>query len=437
MINENKKYLIEGGRPLNGSIPLSGAKNSANKQLVASLLTSEPVRFHGMPRTLEIDVVLNMLEQLGSKIEWQGPNELVIQTKNIPDDTVNEQYSGFNRIPILMLAPLLNRIGRARVPCVGGCFIGSRPVDFHLVGLTKMGASIEVDGASYLAKAERLNGIDITLEYPSVGATENLMMAACLAKGTSVIRNAAVEPEVIDTVLLLQKMGALITVDVDRKIVIEGVERLYGADHNVMPDRIEAASFAILAATTGGSINLEGAKQQDMVTFLNVFRRAGGGFETTPNGLRFFRRGQNLLPVNFETGVHPGFMTDWQQPFVALLTQAEGVSVVHETVYENRFGYTRDLVALGADIALSNDCLGPTPCRFRHRDFTHSCVIRGKTKYKAGEIAIPDLRAGFAYLTAALLAEGESVVSGIRYLERGHEHIPERLSALGAKVQVI
>jgi UDP-N-acetylglucosamine 1-carboxyvinyltransferase len=323
------------------------------------------------------------------------------------------------------------------VPVVGGDDIGKRPINFHIDALTNMGVKIDHDIETYTASAGRIKGTMIELPFPSVMATENVLITATLAEGTTVIKNAAIEPEIIDTILFLQKMGALIRVDVDRKIIIEGVGKLHGARHRPISDRIEAASWAAAALATNGKITIRNAQQQHMITFLNSLRKIGGGFEVNDEGISFFRERDELVPIHIETDVHPGFMTDWQQPFVVMLTQAEGVSIVHETVYENRFGYTEALVDMGADIDLTNACLGSKFCRYKDRDHKHSAIIRGKTTLHGNTVEIPDLRAGFAYLIAALVADGTSELTNIRYMERGYARLPEKLQAIGATLQII
>jgi UDP-N-acetylglucosamine 1-carboxyvinyltransferase len=278
-----------------------------------------------------------------------------------------------------------------------------------------------------------LVGAHVRLPFPSVGATENLLLAAALAKGTTVIANAAVEPEIMDLVLMLQKMGALITMDIDRTITIEGVAALRGVEHTTVPDRIEIASFAAAAVATDGRIEVRGARQDHLITFLNALRHIGGEFHETPHGLEF-GRGRPLTGTDIETGVHPGFMTDWQQPITVLLTQATGTSVVHETIYEDRFGYAEQLSAMGAEVELTTRCLGATSCRWHNRDYLHTAKISGPTPLKGADLAIPDLRAGFGYVLAALAADGTSTITGTRYLERGYEQPVAKLAAVGAHI---
>ena len=260
-------------------------------------------------------------------------------------------------------------------------------------------------------------------------------MAACRARGTTIIKNAAIECEIIDLILFLQKLGVNIYVDVNRTICIQETKTFYEVEHTVISDRIEAASLGMAAISTKGKVFVEGAKQENMITFLNKLREINGGYRVCENGIEFFYQGPLKGGIHIETDVHPGFMTDWQQPFVVLLTQAEGSSIIHETVYENRFGYTQTLNEMGADISAFTQCLGGRSCRFAAQNFAHSVVIKGPTNLKARTVAIPDLRAGFAYVMAALLAEGESTLTGLSYLDRGYESIEEKLSSLGAKVE--
>ena len=435
--DSRRVYRIRGHRPLVGAIRAQTAKNAVSKQLVASLLTAEPCRILDVPDISEIDVVLGMLGDVGAGIERREDGSVVIATPEVVSHTVGERYSGVNRIPILLIAPLLHRVGIAHVPVVGGDRIGRRPTDFHIDLLRRMGAHVDADADGYTARAERLRGAVIDLPYPSVGATENAVAAATLADGTTVIRNAAIEPEIVDTVLFLQKMGALIQIDTGRRIVIEGVDSLSGAHHRPIADRIEVASFAMAAVATGGRVRIEGADQAAMITFLNTLRKVGGGFDVEDGAITFFRDRSGLAPIHIETDVHPGFMTDWQQPMATLLTQAGGVSVLHETVYENRFGYASTLNAMGANISLSTACLGGKSCRFVDRNFPHSAIIQGPTALSGRAIRIPDLRAGFAYLLAALIADGESTISGTSYIERGYARVPERLASIGADIDVL
>lgn len=335
---KERAYLIQGGKPLKGRVKVAGAKNAATKELVAALLTDDKVVLRNVPDIGDVAVTAEMLSDIGAKLTRRG-DQVTVDASKLKSAKVSEAFSGKNRIPILFLGPLLHRFGEAVIPSLGGCSIGGRTVDFHIEALQKMGVSIACEGKTYLARAKKLKGAVIELPFPSVGATENVMLSAVLAEGTTIIRNAAMEPEIVDLAMLLQSMGALIKLEVNRTWVIEGVEALHGATHRVIPDRIEAASFAAAAALTGGEVFVEEARQVDMLAYLNALRRIGVPYEVRDDGI-LFGHADKLQPIVVETDVHPGFMTDWQQPFVMLLTQAEGVSIVHETVYENRFGYT-------------------------------------------------------------------------------------------------
>lgn len=432
-VNNDRAYLVTGGKPLEGEVRVSGAKNAATKQLVAALLTDEQVTLRNVPAIGDVDATIEMLRGLGAEVGFTD-NTATVKTDSVRTPEVAAAFSRKNRIPILLMGPLMHRFGEARIPMLGGCKIGARPIDLHLDGLRKMGAEISCEDGYYVARAKRLKATAIELAFPSVGATENLMLAAVKAKGTTTITNAAIEPEIIDTAMLLQSMGALIHLDANRTWVIEGVDKLHGADRQVVPDRIEAASFGVAAALTKGQVFVRGARQADMLSFLNAMRRVGVPFTVEREGIAF-GHADNYSPVVVETGTHPGFMTDWQQPFVMLLTQARGVSIVHETVFEDRFGYTEALVKMGANIQLHHDCLGSKDCRFRHQNFLHSCIVSGPTPLKAADIEIPDLRAGFSYLLAALMAQGKSRVTGVELIERGYENIIDKLQAVGADIK--
>ncbi|NGX45917.1 MAG: UDP-N-acetylglucosamine 1-carboxyvinyltransferase 1 [Chlamydiae bacterium] len=436
------EYLrITGGTPLEGTVRAAGAKNAITKLLVASLLSDKKCIFTNVPNIVEVAVTIDLCKEIGSEISWdREAGILEIQTKELKTSYVPQRFSGANRIPILMIGALLGRTDEAIiVPTAGGCKIGSRPVDFHIVALEKLGAQIEyrnmrTEGAYFAHAHGGLKGTLIELPFPSVGATENTIMAAARARGTTIIKNAAIEPEIIDLILFLQKLGVVISVDVDRTIQIQQAKVFYEVEHRVITDRIEVASFAMAAIATKGRVFIEGAEHPHMITFLNKLREVGGGFEVKEGGIEFFYAGPLRGGIHIETDVHPGFLTDWQQPFVTLLTQAEGTSVIHETIYENRFGYAKTLMEMGADIHLYTECLGGKNCRFASEDFHHSLIVKGPTQLSGRTIAIPDLRAGFAYVMAALIAPDESVLTGLHFLDRGYENLTEKLSALGANV---
>ncbi len=433
-----RKFRIEGGKCLQGEVQIRGAKNAVTKQMVASLMAPGKSILKNVPDIGDVDITRQILCSLGCSIVHKTDEGILeIDATHLQTPEVPTEYSGLNRIPILLAGVLLHRFGHAVIPVMGGCDIGPRPIDFHLQGLEALGAKAEYRDNAFHFKAKHLTGTKITLPFPSVGATENIMMAATVAQGTTVIKNAAIEPEIVDLALFLQSMGAIITQETDRTWVIQGVECLRPAQHTVINDRIEAASFAVSAIATKGNVLIKGADQKHLLTFLNWLRRAGGEFDIEENGIRFHGQHSKLKPIAAETNVHPGLMTDWQQPLVILLTQAEGISVIHETVYENRFGYTDALNAMGARIQLFNECLGGEPCRFRHLGHKHSAVIMGPTPLRGAKIDIPDLRAGFSYLVAAVLAEGVTELTNVRYIERGYDRIVEKFRSLGAPIDVI
>jgi UDP-N-acetylglucosamine 1-carboxyvinyltransferase len=426
------KFIIKGGKPLFGEVTLAGAKNAASKMLVASLLTSEPVVLENVPEIGDVDIVFELLRNIGSEID-RAASTVKITTPEIKHNKV-AQLSRRNRIPILALGPLLARTGEAEVPVLGGDKIGPRPVDIHLEGLSKLGAQIEITKTSFHAWApEGLHGAEVELRFPSVGATENIILAAVLAHGKTVIKNAALEPEIMDLIKLLQKMGAIIELCPPRTIMIEGVKALHGATHRIMSDRNEAVSFACLAIATNGRIVLHGASQDHLITFLNAVRRLGGEFEIRNNSIAFWRA-HDLSPLDIRTDVQPGYMTDWQQPLGVLLTQANGISTIHETIYEDRFAYALDLNEMGAKIKVSTECPPNDPCRFAGKGAYHFATIEGPTDLTSKNLTVRDLRSGMVDILAALVATGVSEVDGIDEIDRGYENMDERLRALGADI---
>ncbi len=432
---------IKGGSPLRGHIKAAGAKNAMTKLLVASLLSDKKCTFYNVPNIGDVEITVNLCREIGSEIQWDKKEKVLqIVTSELKTSYVPQRYSGSNRIPILMIGALLGRTDEdIIVPTIGGDLIGVRPVDLHIHALQKLGARIEYremkkEGAYFAQAHQGLKGSIISLSYPSVGATENTILAAVRAKGTTLIKNAAIEPEIIDLILFLQKLGANIMVDADRTICIQQAHQFYEVEHTVLTDRNEVASYAMAAISTKGRIFIEGAEHPNMIAFLNKLREIGGGFQIKKNGIEFFYENELKGGLHLETDVHPGFMTDWQQPFVVLMTQAQGASVIHETVYENRFGYTKTLREMGAHIELFTQCLGGKSCRFASSDHHHSIVIKGPTPLKATEISIPDLRAGFAYVMASLLAAETSAITNVDFLDRGYEELVEKLSSLGADI---
>lgn len=433
---------INGGNPLTGEVQVLGAKNLVPKAMVAALLGTGVSRLSGVPRISDVRIVSELLELHGVRVTpGDTSDELVLDPARVEQAAVADidAHAGSSRIPILFCGPLLHRLGHAFIPDLGGCRIGDRPIDFHLDALRQFGAVVEKRSEGLrLSAPGGLRATSLALPYPSVMATEQVLLTGVLADGVTELRNAATEPEIVDLIAVLQKMGAIISVASERVIRITGVPELGGFRHRPLPDRLEVASWACAALATEGDVMVRGARQLDMMTFLNVFRTVGGAFEVDDSpsgGIRFWHPGGSLAAVHLQTDVHPGFQTDWQQPLVVALTQADGLSIVHETVYENRLGFTSALNQMGAHIQLYRDCLGAAPCRFGHRNYLHSAVISGPTKLHATELQIPDLRAGFSYLIAALAAQGSSSVYGVDLIFRGYADFMRKLDDLGADVE--
>ncbi len=431
-----ERFVIRGGRALAGEVSVFGSKNAATKAMIASLLTDEPCTIANIPRSQEVAITTELCERIGSNVAHGLDHFCSIETPEVRVTSVLG-LSRRNRIPILAIGPLLHRRGEAEVPFLGGDPIGHRPIDFHLEALSRMGAKIERRADSYYAKAARVRGAEISFPFPSVGATESVLLTAVLAEGDTLIENAAVEPEVLNLIVMLTAMGALISCDADRRrIEIRGVVRLSGVRHRVIPDRNEAVSFAAAALATGGDVLVRDADISHLGAFLDVLQELGGGVRQEQEGLRFIGAPAWRNTV-IRTAPHPGFMTDWQQPLSILLTKAEGASIIHETVYEDRLGYLKDLARMDARVTVSDECLENSPCRFAGRTFNHSARIEGPSRLKGAEIAITDIRAGMAHIIAALAAEGESVISGVEHIDRGYERLDDRLRALGADIQRI
>lgn len=430
---------IQGGLPLQGSVTASGAKNAITKMLVASLLSDKLCTFYNVPNISEVNITLALCREIGMQIDWdQESNRLRVITKKIITSYIPQKFSGANRIPILLIGALLGRTNdEIVVPVSGGCKIGKRPINFHIDALQKLGALITYKDEAYHAiAASKLKGTVIELPYPSVGATENSILAGCSAEGRTIIKNAAIEPEILDFIEFLQKIGGSIKV-VERTIYIEKIKETHPVTHKVLTDRMEVACIAMAAIATRGRVFVQGADAKTLGYFLNHLQKMGAGFEIESNGIEFFFRDALKGGVHIQTDVYPGFATDWQQSFAVLLTQAQGYSVIHETVYENRFGYTQILRQMGADLELFTECLGNKPCRFAAEDHYHSLIVKGPTKLQGKIISIPDLRAGFAYIMAALLAPEESIIFNLHYLDRGYENIDRKLASLGANIKRI
>lgn len=431
-------YLIEGGQPVVGEIQCLGAKNFATKAMVAALLAETPTTLTNVPPIGDVDITSEMLQSIGVHVTAPDNGALLIDPSELSQPEVLMPHTGANRIPILLLGVLLHRFSRVMVPVVGGCQIGARKVDFHLQAVEQFGGQIEETADGYIATRQGpLKGTHIKLPYPSVGATETCLYLGVLAEGRSIISNAAIEPEIFELITMLRSMGAVIFTTSGREIRIEGVKRLSGTRMTVLGDRIEAASWASLAGASDGDITVHGIRPETLGNFLSYYQQAGGGVELKDaSSIRFFRK-EHLRPAIIETDVWPGFSTDWQQPFAILLTQANGISIIHETVYEKRFGYLKAVDRLGAKTQLTTHCLGGTACRYRETSHEHSAIILGPTPLVAREqkpIDIPDLRAGLAYVIAAAIAQGTSLVTGIHFLERGYGNIVPRLTAMNLRI---
>jgi len=431
--------IFEGGKPLVGEVSVRGAKNLVTKAMVAALLADTPSTLKGVPAISDVAVVRGLLEAHAVSVTEDADGELVLDPRGVKSAHFAEidAHAGSSRIPILFCGPLLHQLGEAFIPDLGGCRIGDRPINFHLDALRAFGAELEKSYEGIRLKApQRLVGARVDLPYPSVGATEQVLLTAVRAKGVTELTNAAIEPEIIDLIAILQKMGAIIVVEPNRTIVIEGVETLQGYHHTALADRNEAASWAAAALATRGDIYVRGAKQQDLMTFLNVYRKVGGLFDVDDEGIRFRHPGEAIKPVVIETDVHPGFMTDWQQPMVVALTQAEGRSIVHETVYENRFGFTDALVQMGAKIEVYQEGIASITRRVPRRPLEQAAVVSGPTPLHGANIRVPDLRGGFSHVIAAVTAQGTSEVSNIGIISRGYEHLLQKLDGLGVSFEL-
>lgn len=431
---ETYAYQIEGGYPVVGEIRCLGAKNFVTKAMIAALLGETPTVLTNVPPIGDTGITRDMLASIGARVTDHDGTTMEIDASTMHSAHVSLPHSGSNRMPILLLGTLLHRYREVFVPMLGGCKIGTRAVDFHLGAIEKFGGRVDEVADGYVARrGESLHGTHIHLPYPSVGATETSLYLGVLARGRTLIANAAIEPEIMELITMLRMMGAIIYTSPGREIRIDGVERLNGTRMDVLGDRIEAASWACLACASDGNITVHGIRPDTLGNFLSYFREVGGGFEMVDaESIRFFRS-HPVRPAIIETDVYPGFSTDWQQPFAVLLTQADGISIIHETVYENRFGYLKALNNLGARTQLTTHCLG-TPCRYHDQGHEHSAIINGATPLQADRIVIPDLRAGLAYVIAAAIARGTSLVEGTHFVERGYGDIVPRLTAMNLHI---
>jgi UDP-N-acetylglucosamine 1-carboxyvinyltransferase len=423
------RIKITGGERLTGTIPISGAKNAALPLMIASLLTSDRLTLKNVPNLADVNMLARILRNHGVDHSVDGkradPNGYLGETfhftaRDIVDTTAPYEMVSRMRASFWVLGPLLARAHQARVSLPGGCAIGTRPVDLHLEGLRALGAEIDIDAGYVVAKAPGgLRGARVVFPKVSVGATHNVLMAATLARGETVIENAAREPEVADVAECLVKMGAKIEGIGTSTLRIQGRDRLEGATHTVLPDRIEAGTFAFAVAATGGDVLLEGARMALLETAFGVLRQTGAIVEETADGVRIKRNGNAIEPVRVETQPFPGFPTDLQAQLMALMTRANGTSVIRETIFENRFMHVQELARLGADIRLHGD----------------SATVRGVGTLRGAPVMATDLRASVSLVIAGLMADGETMINRVYHLDRGFERLEEKLSRCGARIE--
>ena len=422
-----QKFVITGGVPLNGEVRIAGAKNAVLKQMAAATLTDDPVTLRNVPKISDVAILREVMGDIGVEVRRANGDALVLQAREAPWPFVPLEAAMKMRASFILLGPMLARFGRVILPNPGGDRIGRRPVDFHVAAMERMGASIVYRNGYYFASAPTggLRGASISFPVVSVMGTENALLAATLARGTTTIENAALEPEVDDLIEMLLAMGARIERGSHRRIEVEGVDRLHGTDHRVLGDRLEAETFAIAAAITRGDVILRGIDPGHLGAFLEVCDRMGVAYEADASGGSLRVLGSSSGPlraVDVQTEPYPGFATDYQAPLSVLMTQANGVSSIHETIFEDRLDHTRELVRMGAEIEVLDE---------RRARITGPCILRGT------EVGIADLRAGATLILAALIAEGTSVINGIEHVDRGYEQIEAKLVAIGAKINRI
>ena len=411
------KMLVRGGKPLEGDIHVRGAKNAALPLMAASLLAHEPIVLHNVPCLHDIFSMDKILAEMGVKIDFTGQS-MTLDARDIDNPVAPYELVRKMRASFFVLGSLLARMGKAKVSLPGGCAIGTRPVDIHLKGLEALGASITIEDGNVIAEG-RLRGADVAMDFPSVGATENMMMAATTADGLTRITNVAREPEIVDLANLLNAMGARISGAGTDLITIVGVPQLGGAEHAVVPDRIEAGTFLIAAVATRGNVTVHNANDDHLPVFMDKLHEAGAEIEVRGNAIRISAR-NGIKAVDFSTRPFPGFATDLQAQFMSLLCCAEGASRIKETVFENRFMQAAELIRMGAHIDLDGN----------------TAIVRGVPALSGAPVMASDLRASAALVIAGLMAEkGETAISRVYHIDRGYERIEERLSALGADIK--
>jgi UDP-N-acetylglucosamine 1-carboxyvinyltransferase len=417
------KFVIRGGNPLHGNIRISGAKNSALPCMAAALLTDEPVILENIPQVRDIETTRRLLAAMGAEVELgygRAQHRTTLCCRNLTSPEAAYDLVKTMRASTLVLGPLVARMKRARVSLPGGCAIGARPIDLHIMGLERLGTKIEQQHGYVEASAERLRGAEIIFEKITVTGTEDIMMAATLAEGETVLENCAREPEIVDLAALLNAMGAHIEGAGTHQIRIRGVERLHGARHQIIPDRIEAGTFLVAGAICPGELTINHCEPRHLTALLLKLQQVGIRIEQGPDWIRV-QGGTALKAVDMSTEEYPGFPTDMQAQFLALMTQAQGPSIVSENIFENRFMHALELVRMGANIKIDG----------------RRAVVRGKTPLSAAAVLASDLRASASLVLAALVADGETIIDRVYHIDRGYERIEEKLGNVGAEIKRI
>ena len=414
-----KKLIINGGHELTGTIKIGGAKNSVVALLPAAILSKGKCKIYNVPNISDVKKLNEMLSILGAEVTYEN-DEILIDNTNLKNTEITKEYSSTVRASYYFMGALLGRYHKAEISYPGGCVIGSRPIDFHISAFEKMGAKVEIEDTKYTITAEELHGADIYLDFASVGATVNIILAAVLAKGTTHIWNAAKEPEIVNIASFLNSMGARISGVGTSAITIEGVEELNDGIVEVIPDRIEAGTYLMIGILMGKDLVIDGIIKEHLESVITKLRETGAKFEIKDSKI-YVSATEDLKPVNVKTLVYPGFPTDLGQPMSTLLTQCNGESLFDETIYENRMRHIKHLNAMGAKIML----------------FDNSAVIKGKTKLKGKHVVATDLRAGAAMMLAGMLAKGTTTITNIEHILRGYENIVDKLSNVGADIKLV
>ena len=414
-----KKLIINGGNLLTGTIKIGGAKNSVVALLPAAVLTNSTCKIYNVPNISDVHKIIEMLELLGSKVDYTG-DEITIDNKNVKNTEITKEYASTIRASYYFMGALLSKYGEAKISYPGGCVIGSRPINLHISAFEKMGATVEIDDTTYTLKADNLHGADIYLDFASVGATVNIMLAAVLAKGTTHIWNAAKEPEIVNVASFLNSMGARISGVGTSSITIEGVDELNNGIVEVIPDRIETGTYLMIGILLGKDLVIDGVIKEHLESVITKLRETGAEF-TIKDSKIYVSRTENLKAVNVKTLVYPGFPTDLGQPMSTLLTQCKGESLFEETIYENRMRHIKHLNAMGASI----------------RQFEKTAIIKGKTPLVGRKVVATDLRAGASMMVAGMIAKGTTTITNIEHILRGYENIVDKLSNVGADIKLI